>query len=179
MFRSQNRNCLQKNTKSDPNREPTRAPKPPKWTLLDLTKHMVFTVRITHWADSGDLWEHIFSALLSGHCFLRFCCDFLRFGVPRGSPKCARSFPGECPKIDSVAKSLPGGPKAPKGCPEVAKCHQRRSQIDDLGAQKSLKWAESFVVSDENNATTGHKKTRAFPPCLGRHFGVTFAGRVG
>ena len=84
----------------------------------------------------------LFSAPLSGHCFFVF---FATFGV---SQRVTLS-PGEWPKIDSVAKSLPGGPEAPKGCTEVAKCHQKRPQIIDFGAQKSLKWAESFVVSDD------------------------------
>ena len=120
-FRSPNRNFLKKVIQSDPEREPKRAQKPPKWTLLDLTKHMVFTVRITYWADSVDLWEHVFSALLSGHCFFLGFVRLLRFWVPKGCPKGVRYSCGEWPKIDSVAKSLPGGPETPKGCPDVTK----------------------------------------------------------
>ena len=133
---------------SDPETEPKRSQKPPKLTLLDLTKHMVFPVRITHWADSVDLWEHVFSALLSGRCFFLGFVRLLRFWVPKGCPKGVVYSCGEWAKIDSVAKSLPGSPEAPKGCPEIPKCHQKRPQIDDFATHKSRKWAESFVVSD-------------------------------
>ena len=138
-----NHHFLRKVTKSDPKKEPKRAPKPPKRTLLDLTKHMVFTVWIAHGADSGDLWEHIFLALLSGHCFFVFFCDFWRFGMPNGSPKGGSVFPGEVSKFDPAAKRLPKGSRpprrSPKECPEVAKCHQKPPQIYDFGAQASPK----------------------------------------
>ena len=78
-------------------------------------------------------------------------------------------------------KSPQMGAEPPKGCPEVAKCHQKRPQIDDFGAQKSLKWAESFVVSDDLQTAQRLDKNKnvSIPPCFGRHFGVRFAGRVG
>ena len=76
-FSPSNRNFFEKVTQRDPKREPKGAPKPPKSTLLDLTKHMVFTVWITHWEVWGELGEQVFSTLLSGHRFLLRCSRFL------------------------------------------------------------------------------------------------------
>ena len=118
-------------------------------------------------ATSGSTF---FSAPLSGHCFFVFLVTSTDRCAVSGYPECATSFPGECPKIDSAAKSLPGGPEAPKGCPEVAKCHQKRPQIDDFGAQKSLKWAESFVVSDDLQTAQrlDKNKKREHSPLFGK-----------
>ena len=40
--------------KSDPKRHPKENQKSPKWMLVNLSKHMVFTVREPHWVTSGE-----------------------------------------------------------------------------------------------------------------------------
>ena len=87
------------------------------------------------------------------HCFLDTVflvdsCDFWDFGCQKGTPNGWALSPGEWPKIDSVAKSLQEDPEAPKGCPEIPKCHQKQPRIDDFATQESPKWVESFVVSE-------------------------------
>jgi hypothetical protein len=44
--------------------------------LIDLSTHIVFIVRITHCAVSGELWEHTFSTLPSGHFRFVISYDF-------------------------------------------------------------------------------------------------------
>ena len=44
--------------------------------LLDLSEHKVLTVRITHCAVSGELWEDFVSTLFSGHSFSSVVAPF-------------------------------------------------------------------------------------------------------
>ena len=45
---------------------------------------MVITVRMTHWAVSGELREPIFSTPLSEHYFFELFRDFGDLGCPNG-----------------------------------------------------------------------------------------------
>ena len=119
-------NFLQNVLKSDSKREPKGTQKPPEWMTSDLSKHMVFTIWITHSAVSGELWEHIFSTHVSGHCFF-VCLRLFIFVCQEGPPNRRVFWQGNVSKFDPVAKKLPRGPKggpgaatwcqnAPRGC---------------------------------------------------------------
>jgi len=88
------------------------------------SKQMVFATQNPLWVISGELQEHTFSTLLSGHCFCCALSELLRFGVPKRTPKCADIF---------GFVGLKNGPhhqKAPKGV---------RSPAQDI--QKPPKWS--------------------------------------
>ena len=114
-FEVSNRYFLQKVLKSDSKREPKGGQKPPKWRMSDLSKHMVFTIRITLLAISAGLREHMFSTMLFGHCFFKLFRDFLDFRCQKGLQN-GRLFWGEnASKIDLVTKKLQRGPKGGPG----------------------------------------------------------------
>jgi hypothetical protein len=49
-------------------RKPKGSPKPPKWMMPDLSKHMVFIIEISLLGILHGLWEHMFSTMLFGNC---------------------------------------------------------------------------------------------------------------
>ena len=129
--RSPNHDFLQKVTQSDPKRNLNRLQKPPTRTLLDLTKPMVFTVWITHWAASGDLREHTFSGLLFEHCSFVVFCDLLTFGVPNRPQNVRVFFPERWPN-----STLPS--KVSQGVPREAQELQNGAQVLPKGAKMEV-----------------------------------------
>ena len=84
---------------------------------------MVFTVRMTHWAVSGELREPIFSTPLSEHYFFELFRDFGDLGCPNGSQNGVRISRGNPLKSSLVPKGPKVGPRvgkwsqsAPRGC---------------------------------------------------------------
>ena len=121
-----NHNLLPKVPKSYAKREPKLCEKLVKWMLLDLSKHMVFTVQNTHWAVSGELWEHILSTLLSGHSFVVICVDFWDLGCQKGPQNVGVFFPRTHENWTPSPKSSPRGPEP---CPWAEKGAQRSQNV--------------------------------------------------
>ena len=96
--------------------------------MSDLSKHMVFTVRITHFAVYDVLWDHFFFTLFFRHCFFSTFSIFEQLGariVPKMeedsvhgnvsnsalSPKSSHEAPRRAQGLPNDAKMLPKGPK--------------------------------------------------------------------
>jgi len=81
VFGLPNRTCLPKVSNSDPKRQPKGDQKPPTWMMSDLSKHSAITRQNQLFAISGELWEHTFATLLSGHYV--FVVVFMTFEILR------------------------------------------------------------------------------------------------
>ena len=96
--------------------------------MYDLLKHMVFTVRITHFAVLDVLWDPFFFTPFFGHCFFITVSLFEKLGariVPKNgrvfyaenltnsalSPKSSHEAPRKAQGLPNDAKMLPKGPK--------------------------------------------------------------------
>ena len=154
-----NRNFLQKVTKSDSKREPTWDQKSPKWRLFDLSKHMVFTARITHWAVLGHLREHFFSAPLSGHCFFVFFVTFWDLGCQKGTQRGA-FFPRRMAKNRFRRQIAPRRSRSPKRVPRSRQMSPKATQDLWFWCPKVTEMGRELCCFRRltNNATTGQKQ---------------------
>ena len=67
--------------KNNPKRDPKGDPKPIISRMSDLSKHMVFTVRIPHFAVLDVLWDPFFFTPFFRHCFFSTFSSFLKIGA--------------------------------------------------------------------------------------------------
>ena len=106
--------------------------------MSDLSEHMAFTVRITHFDVSGVLWERIFSTLLPGHCFSKLFLDFLNYGCQEGTQNVV-PFRGEnVLKTTPSPKSSPGTPRRAQEHPNDAKVPPKAPKNDAPGDPKTV-----------------------------------------
>ena len=131
-FELPNRYFLQKVPKSDPKREPKGGQKPPKWMMSDLSKHIVFTIRITFLAILHGLREHMFSTLLFGHCFLKMFRDF---GCQKGTQNDRFFRGGNVSKTTPSPKSSQGAPREAQELPNDAKMLPEGTKMEPQGPQ--------------------------------------------
>jgi hypothetical protein len=86
----------------------------PKSGMSTLSKHLVFTVRITHSVVSAVLWERIFLTLISGHCFWKLFLNFLDLGSQKGTQNVRLFRGGNVWKTTPLLKSSPATPRTAK-----------------------------------------------------------------
>ena len=115
--------------KSDPKRDPKGQPKPSNSRMYDLSKHMVFTVRITHFAVLDVLWDPFFFTPFFGHCFFITFSLFEKLGA-RIVPKMDEY---SMQKIWQIQPCHQKAPMRPQGEP-------RAFQMTPKCSPKVLKW---------------------------------------
>ena len=119
---------LQIRWKSDTERDPKGDQKTIISRMSDLSKHMVFTVRITHFAVLDVLWDHLFFTPFSRHCFFSTFSIFEQLGA-RIVPKMDEDSAPDMCQIQPCHQKAPmrpqGEPRAfhmtPKCSPKVPK----------------------------------------------------------
>jgi hypothetical protein len=101
--------------------------------MSDLSQHFAFTAQITHFAVAGMLWEHSFSTVFFGQCFVDLFVDFKKTGCSRGIQN-RRRFSGEnVLKFDPVAKKLPWDPRRAQELPNDAKMLPKKAKMMSQG----------------------------------------------
>jgi hypothetical protein len=83
--------------------------------MSDLSQHFAFTAQITHFTVAGMLWEHSFSTVFIGQCFVDLFVDFNKNWMLKGYPKQTTILWGKCIKIRPRRQKAPMGPKESPG----------------------------------------------------------------
>ena len=115
---------LRKVQKGHSQRDQNQNQKSPRWKMSDLSKHMVFTVWITHFAALGVLWDTNKITLLFGHCFFSTFSIFEKVGA-RMVPKMDGY---SMQKIYQIQPCHQKAPMRPQGEPRIYQMTPKRSR---------------------------------------------------
>ena len=121
--------------------------------MSNLSKHMVFTVRITHFAVLDVLWDPFFFTPFFGHCF--FIIFFVFWEIRcQNSPKNGRVFYAENLTNSALSpKSSHEAPRRAQGLPNDAKMLPKARKMMPPGPLKLKLYTHSHATQSRNEQT--------------------------